>query len=144
VVALCGKSRYNVCGENDKEVRQFGVYNIRRVRDPTRKRGSAQPVPSPWSRSREARFKRRKYRVHIQTSGKKAKVKRQAVKAWLREHMHTPLPTMMGTLNRKLQGHVNYYGISGNYKELSDFYEICERSVETVYSTISKWLKIYP
>jgi group II intron reverse transcriptase/maturase len=74
-----------------------------------------------------------KYRVHIQTSGKKAKAKRQAVKEWLREHMHTPIPTMMGTLNRKLQGHVNYYGISGNYKAVSNFFRyVKETCIKTL------------
>lgn len=63
-----------------------------------------------------------KYKVHIQTSKKKLKAKRQAVKTWLKERMHAPLATTFESLNRKLQGHVNYYGISGNSKMLANFF----------------------
>lgn len=63
-----------------------------------------------------------KYRVHIQTSKKKLKAKKQAVKEWLRERMHAPVGKTFETLNRKLQGHVNYYGINGNIKMLANFY----------------------
>jgi RNA-directed DNA polymerase len=63
-----------------------------------------------------------KYRVHIQTSKKKLSSKKQAVKEWLREHMHAPGSKTFETLNRKLQGYVNYYGINENYKMLSNFF----------------------
>lgn len=63
-----------------------------------------------------------KYRVHIQTSKKKLKIKRQAVKEWLREHMHSPTAKVFEMLNRKLQGHVNYYGINGNYRMIANFF----------------------
>lgn len=64
-----------------------------------------------------------KYRVYIQTSKKKLKAKKQAVKEWLKEHMHAPVSTTFETLNRKLQGHVNYYGINGNFKMLLNFFQ---------------------
>jgi group II intron reverse transcriptase/maturase len=63
-----------------------------------------------------------KYKVHIQTSQKKLKVKRQAVKEWLKEHMHAPVALTFQSLNRKLQGHVNYYGINGNSKMVANFF----------------------
>ena len=63
-----------------------------------------------------------KYRVHIQTSKKKLKVKRQVVKEWLKEHMHAPVARTLQSLNRKLQGHVNYYGINGNSKMVTNFF----------------------
>jgi group II intron reverse transcriptase/maturase len=63
-----------------------------------------------------------KYRVHIQTSKKKLKVKRQVVKEWLKEHMHAPVARTFQSLNRKLQGHVNYYGINGNSKMVANFF----------------------
>ena len=69
-----------------------------------------------------------KYRVHIQTSKKKLKAKRQAVKAWLREHMHAPVAMTFQSLNRKLQGHVNYYGINGNSKMLANFFIYAKES----------------
>ena len=63
-----------------------------------------------------------KYRVHIQTSKQKLKVKRQVVKTWLREHMHAPMALTFQSLNRKLQGHVNYYSINGNLKMVANFF----------------------
>jgi len=63
-----------------------------------------------------------KYKVHIQTSKKKLKVKRQVVKEWLKEHMHAPVARTFQNLNRKLQGHVNYYGINGNSKMVANFF----------------------
>src|SRR5450756_1017300 len=63
-----------------------------------------------------------KYKVHIQTSKKKLKVKRQVVKEWLKEHMHAPVARTFQSLNRKLQGHVNYYGINGNSKMVANFF----------------------
>lgn len=69
-----------------------------------------------------------KYQVHIQTSKKKLKVKRQALKAWLKEHMHAPVGQTFESLNRKLQGHVNYYGINGNSKMLVNFFMYVKES----------------
>jgi hypothetical protein len=69
-----------------------------------------------------------KYRVHIQTSKKKLKVKKQVVKTWLKEHMHSPVGPTLESLNRKLQGHVNYYGINGNSKMLMNFFMYVKES----------------
>jgi RNA-directed DNA polymerase len=69
-----------------------------------------------------------KYRVHIQTSKKKLKAKRQAVKAWLKERMHAPVGQTFESLNRKLQGHVNYYGINGNSKMIANFFTYVKES----------------
>jgi len=55
------------------------------------------------------------------TSQKKLKVKRKIVKKWLWENMHIPIKDIVGKLNRKLQGHYNYYGITGNYAALNSF-----------------------
>ena len=63
-----------------------------------------------------------KYKVHIQTSMVKLKTKKQAAKAWLRVHMHAPVALTFQSLNRKLQGHVNYYGINGNSKMVANFF----------------------
>lgn len=63
-----------------------------------------------------------KYKVHIQTSKKKLKAKKQTVKAWLKERMHAPVGETFEILNRKLRGHVNYYGINGNSKMIINFF----------------------
>jgi len=69
-----------------------------------------------------------KYRVHIKTSKKKLKAKRQIVKAWIKEHMHDPIASMFETLNRKLRGHFNYYGINGNFRKIEDFFKYVKES----------------
>ena len=63
-----------------------------------------------------------KYKVHIQTNKKKLKAKKQVVKTWLRVRMHAPLAETFVRLSRILQGHVNYYGISGNSKMVENFF----------------------
>ncbi len=62
------------------------------------------------------------YRIQVSTSKKKLKVKRQAAKEWLRVRMHKPVDETMKLLNLKLQGHCNYYGVSGNLKSIAKFY----------------------
>ena len=61
------------------------------------------------------------------TSQKKLKAKRQNVKKWLRENMHTPVNVLIEKLNRKLRGHYNYYGVIGNYAAMRSFrwYVLC-------------------
>ena len=65
------------------------------------------------------------------TSQKKLKVKRAVAKKWLRENMHTPVKLLIERLNRKLQGHYNYYGIMGNYKAMA-----CSASTSLTVSKI--------
>ena len=36
--------------------------------------------------------------------------------------MNKPLHETLRTLNRKLQGHCNYYGVNGNFKFVAKFY----------------------
>lgn len=62
-----------------------------------------------------------KYRVGIKSSAKKMKAKRQAVKAWLRQRLTKPIAETMMTLHRKVEGHYNYYGISGNFESIRKF-----------------------
>ena len=63
------------------------------------------------------------FTVKLHTSTKKLKAKRIAVKAWLKENMHTPVSPLVETLNRKLRGHYNYYGVTHNGKKMVDFYQ---------------------
>jgi len=41
------------------------------------------------------------------------------IREWCRLHRHDPLPAQHVTLNRKLRGHYNYFGITPNIKALS-------------------------
>jgi hypothetical protein len=63
------------------------------------------------------------FTVKLHTSKKKLKAKRQAVKAWLRANMHTPVAQLIQRLNQKLRGHYNYYGVTHNAKKMVDFYQ---------------------
>jgi hypothetical protein len=63
-----------------------------------------------------------KYRIVYRTSRKKLKAKKQAVKEWLRENRHGKPSDTIELLNKKLVGHYRYYGISGNYQGLINFY----------------------
>ncbi|WP_166667647.1 group II intron reverse transcriptase/maturase [Breznakia blatticola] len=64
-----------------------------------------------------------KYTVHHTIGKKKLKAKKRSAKAWLKLVMHKPIAEIMETINRKLRGLYNYYGISGNYKGISKFYK---------------------
>lgn len=63
-----------------------------------------------------------KYCVLHRTSKKKLKQKKQAVKKWMKEHMHESIPETIRKLNIKLKGHYRYYGIYGNYMGLKKFH----------------------
>ena len=73
-----------------------------------------------------ARTQRGKYRVGIRTSEKKLKSKRQAIKQWIWNHMHCDVNETFKSLNRKLQGHCNYYGVSGNLRGVEKFFRYAE------------------
>ena len=45
------------------------------------------------------------------------------MKIWLRERMHLPIVLLIKKLNLKLNGHYNYYGVTGNAKKIVDFYQ---------------------
>lgn len=62
------------------------------------------------------------FRVKRRTSGKKQRVKIAKMKIWLKERMHKPLKETITSLNRKLVGHYNYYGITDNIKSIQKFY----------------------
>ncbi len=63
-----------------------------------------------------------KYRIIYRTSKKKLKAKKQAVKEWLKMNIHGKPSDTIESLNKKLIGHYAYYGISGNYQSLLNFY----------------------
>ncbi|MCP4265649.1 MAG: group II intron reverse transcriptase/maturase [Candidatus Brocadiaceae bacterium] len=67
-----------------------------------------------------------RYRVIHRTSKKKLKLKKKAVKDWMRDNMHGKLSETIKLLNRKIVGHYAYYGISGNYEGLCKFYKFIE------------------
>jgi group II intron reverse transcriptase/maturase len=76
-----------------------------------------------------------KYTVKFQTSEKKLKVKRVKVKKWIRANMHMPIGELIKTLNVKLRGHYNYYGLSHNFRKMQGFMLYVER---TLYKVLNR------
>jgi len=64
-----------------------------------------------------------KYRLGVRTSKKKLKAKKMIVKAWLHDSMHKPISETMKLIQLSLQGHFNYYGVSGNLVQLYKFWK---------------------
>ncbi len=69
-----------------------------------------------------------KYRLGVRTSKKKLKAKRQAAKAWLKEHMHRPISETMQTIASVIRGHCNYYGVNGNFHAIQSFWKYLKYS----------------
>lgn len=88
-----------------------------------------------------------KYRIGIKSSSKKLKQKRQDIKEWLKFRMHMPVDETMSLLNLKLQGHCNYYAISGNFHSVWLFYYFVKCRLKRVLNRRSQkdktsWKKI--
>ena len=62
-----------------------------------------------------------KYKLIHHTSKKKMKQKKENVKKWLKENMHSSIKEIIPKLNIKLEGHYRYYGIFDNFKALQSF-----------------------
>ena len=73
-----------------------------------------------------------KYRLGVRTSKKKLKAKRQAAKAWLKEHMHKPVAETMQIIASVIRGRCNYYGVNGNYHAIQSFWKYMKYSTYCV------------
>ena len=75
-----------------------------------------------WGRDRKGRphLKRRTARPKFRASLKR-------FSEWCRVHRHQRLKLLFATLNQKLRGYYNYYGVHGNYPSLKQFYEAVMR-----------------
>ena len=47
---------------------------------------------------------------------------------WCRRHRHEPVAVQHAALSRRIQGHFNYFGVSGNYRSLVPLIEATERN----------------
>jgi hypothetical protein len=65
-----------------------------------------------WCKTRHARLARAK----------------RSVAEWCRRHRHLPVKTQHAALKRRLQGHFNYFGVSGNYRSLVPLARAARRS----------------
>lgn len=69
-----------------------------------------------WAKSRKG-----KWVIKRKTAGNRLARSIRAVHAWCKKHRHEPLRDQQRALNRKLQGHCGYYGITGNSRSLNGF-----------------------
>ena len=47
---------------------------------------------------------------------------------WCRRHRHLPVSVQHAALSRRIQGHFNYFGVSGNYRNLVPLVEATKRN----------------
>jgi len=63
----------------------------------------------------------KRFKLKRRTAKKKYKAKVRDLKNWLHLHLTTPLSEVWSTLNAKLRGHYQYYGINDNWPWLMKF-----------------------
>ena len=94
-------------------------------------------------RSRAGRFKLKR-----KTSTKKLRIKLLDLKRWFWQQLDTPIDAMWRTLNAKLRGHYQYYGINDNWPLLMAFRDKARRMAKRHLSRRSQksylnWPKFY-
>ena len=52
----------------------------------------------------------------------------QAIADWCRRHRHLPVKVQHAALTRRIQGHFNYFGVSGNFRSLLMLVEEAKRA----------------
>ena len=103
-----------------------------------------------WAKARKGYWM-----VKRKTSKKRFSRAIKTIGEWLRKHRHLPIPDQQKTLRQKLQGHYNYYGITGNSKALGSFLYmvirlwkkwLCRRSQKAGFNwpVMERLLKRYP
>ena len=65
--------------------------------------------------------KKQFFRCRVKTSKKKFRSKIKAMKEWIKIHRTMPLEQILKTVNAKLRGHYQYYGVTDNTKEVKNF-----------------------
>lgn len=68
-----------------------------------------------------------KFKLKRKTAKKKFKAKVRDLKTWFRLHLTTPLSEVWKTLNAKLRGHYQYYGINDNWPSLMKYRGLAKR-----------------
>ena len=65
---------------------------------------------------------RKEMRVKHRTARKRLQSACRRIKEWIRDNRHLKGKQFIQELNRRLQGHYNYYGLRGNSESLYRFY----------------------
>jgi group II intron reverse transcriptase/maturase len=76
-----------------------------------------------WARSRSGRW-------GMACKTRRASLRRaiQSVTDWCRRHRHRPVKEQHAALTRRLRGHFNYFGVSGNFRSLLLLVEAAKRA----------------
>lgn len=126
VLAVLGKrmERFGLTLHPDKT-------RLLRFRRPSRSRGSGKSPTTfdflgftwYWKRSRNGRWI-----VACKTRRERLKRAIRAVYEWCRDHRHQEVRQQHATLVRKVQGHLNYFGVNGNIRSLRRFLRRVQQS----------------
>jgi hypothetical protein len=69
----------------------------------------------------------RRFKLKRRTSTKKLRTKLLDLKRWFNKMLNEPIPLMWNTLNAKLRGHYQYYGVNDNWPLLMVYRERARR-----------------
>ena len=76
-----------------------------------------------WARTRKGRWG-----MFCKTRSASLRRTIQSVYDWCRRHRHLPVKDQHAALTRRIQGHFNYFGVSGNFRSLLLVIEYAKRS----------------
>jgi group II intron reverse transcriptase/maturase len=82
-----------------------------------------------WTRTRKGHW-----RMWCKTRRASLRRAKKAIYDWCRRHRHLSIEEQHAALNRRLRGHFNYFGVSGNFRSLL-------RLVEATKRAWYKWLR---
>ena len=82
-----------------------------------------------WRRTRTGHW-----RMWCKTRRASLRRAKTSIDDWCRRHRHLPIEEQHAALNRRVRGHFNYFGVSGNYPSL-------RRLVEATKRAWYKWLR---
>ena len=76
-----------------------------------------------WARSRKGHW-----RMWCKTRRASLRRAKKAIYDWCRRHRHQPVEAQHAALGRRLRGHFNYFGVSGNFPSLLRLVEATKRA----------------
>ncbi len=76
-----------------------------------------------WTRTRKGHW-----RMWCKTRRASLRRAKQAIYDWCRRHRHQPVEAQHAALGRRLRGHFNYFGVSGNFRSLLRLVEATKRA----------------
>ena len=124
-------------GELSKRLEKFGLelaadktrlMRFSRFHPGLRRRFAFLGIELYWQRDRQGEL-----RVMKRTARKTLRRAKQRIKEWIKTNRHLPGRQFIKELNRKLEGHYNYFGLRSNETWLNRFYNW---TIETAF----KWL----